>query len=154
MITYILFSLTIITGIFCLRSLSQFKAGVKGFDVAADKLCDRLDALQDELKEQVAEHEALSDIFSNHLQNWDGFRCNEFQEIKNRVSKLNETCNLSDHYFTLDMVVDEVKDWVFGEDFVPEWQIDDKISDAIDNIDHADEVENAVRELSFSVTID
>ena len=52
------------------------------------------------------------------------------------------------------MVVDEVKDWVFGEDFVPEWQIDDKISDAIDNIDHADEVENAVRELSFSVTID
>ena len=156
MITYILFSLTIITGIICLRSLGQFQASVKELNDKVESLDNLLTlnfvALRDEIKEQVAEHEALSDIFSNHLENWDGFRCNEFQEVKNKVLKHTAVKEYQRDEVN-EFVLANIKDWIDGEGYERDWEIDDKISDAIDNIDFEDKVDNAVRDLSFSVTI-
>tara|TARA_R100000458_G_scaffold54162_1_gene56986 strand:- start:342 stop:815 length:474 start_codon:yes stop_codon:yes gene_type:complete len=157
MITYILFSLTIITGIFCLRELSAFQAGVKELNDKVESLDNLLalnfEALRDEIKEQVVEHEALSEVFGHHLENWDGFRCNEFQEIKNQVLKHTAVKDYQQDEVN-EFVLANVKDWIQGEGYVGDWEVDDKIHDAIANIDYADEVENEVRNLSFTVSID
>ena len=136
LITSAFYMLTIVVGIFCLRSLRQFERSIKDLNEQVESLDNLLALNFDTLKDRIEGHIA-----------------NDFQEVKHKVIKHTAVKDYQQDEVN-EFVLANIKDWIHGEGYLGDWEVDDKISEAIANIDFADEAESAVRNLHFTVSVD
>ena len=143
LITSAFYMLTIVVGIFCLRSLRKFERSVQTLRDQVESLDNLLalnfEALKDRIEENWKEHEALSDIFSGHL-------ANDFKEVQNKVIKTNAVTEWQQQQVN-EFVLKNMREYIEGLGYVDEYSIDDKITESChDNANHI--IKNIVSKLT------